>query len=136
VQHLYIGGWCNGSAGFVHLWLRAFSAYGHPDHLELAHGAAWNAWEAQDGAVESLCCGLAGRAWALLAMFRATGDAAWWTRARALAHEAAAAASVDNGLTESLYRGALGVAVLLEELEAPHAARTPGFEADGWGPIR
>ena len=128
----YAAGWCNGSAGFVHVWLAAFTAFGEPRYLELANGAAWHAWEFGDDEVESLCCGMAGRAYALLAMFRATGEERWWSWARELVRHAAAAAHLDHPEALSLYRGALGVALLLEELEQPNVARMPAFESDGW----
>lgn len=128
----YAPGWCNGSAGLVHLWLEAHAAYGDATSLELASGAAWHAWEAADDGAESLCCGLSGRAYALLALFRATGDVVWWSRARDLARRASLAAAEHHEPFLSFYRGALGVALLLEEIERPELARMPGFESEGW----
>src|SRR6185436_12155408 len=72
-----LAGWCNGSAGFVHLWLAA-------NDLALAEDAAWHAWETRDDET-SLCCGPAARALALDALYRRTGDRAWRIRANALA---------------------------------------------------
>jgi serine/threonine-protein kinase len=130
----YSAGWCNGSAGFVHLWLEAFAAFGDAEYLELAQAAAWHVWEFGDDEVGSLCCGLAGRAYAMLAMFRATSEERWWGWARELARQAAQAAHLDHPESLSLYRGALGVALLLEEMEQPNVARMPAFESDGWAP--
>ncbi|HVR98846.1 MAG TPA: lanthionine synthetase LanC family protein, partial [Thermoanaerobaculia bacterium] len=65
----YMPGWCNGSAGFVHLWTLA----GSPT---LAEGAAWHAWEDPDTS-GNLCCGLAGRAYALLHLHRHGGGPEW-----------------------------------------------------------
>jgi serine/threonine-protein kinase len=116
------------------LWLEAFAAFGAPVYLELARGAAWHAWEDGDDDVASLCCGMAGRAYAMLAMFRATGEEQWRAWARVLADRAARSAGLCHPESLSLYRGALGVALLLEELEQPNVARMPAFESDGWVP--
>jgi LPXTG-site transpeptidase (sortase) family protein len=72
----YMSGWCNGSAGHVHLWTLANELDPSPRHLDLARAAGWNAWE-DGGQASSVCCGLAGRAYALLALHRATGDRRW-----------------------------------------------------------
>lgn len=131
-QHSFIGGWCNGSAGITHLWLESYAAFRRDSYLELAHGAAWHTWEYDDDAVESLCCGLAGRAYALLAMYRVTGEMAWYDRARELAARAAASVRLDHPESLSLYRGALGVALLSEEIDDAHTARMPAFEMEPW----
>lgn len=133
-EESYIGGWCNGSAGFVHLWLLAhqLAAADNGDYVDLARGAAWHAWEHEDWEQPSLCCGLAGRAYALLALYRATQEREWLRRARELAYSAAELVSLDEPNAYSLYRGVVGVALLLEELEQPHLARMPLFEPEGW----
>jgi Protein kinase domain/Lanthionine synthetase C-like protein len=79
-----LAGVCNGSAGFVHLWLTAHEALGDPADLALAIDAAWHTWETRDDE-PSLCCGPAARAHALVAIDRATGDRAWRERAQSLA---------------------------------------------------
>jgi hypothetical protein len=123
-------GWCNGSAGFVHLWTLAHQQLGEPRHAALAEGAAWNAWEDPGGGA-SLCCGLAGRAYALLELYRCGGGSEWLERARTLA-EAAAAAAHSAARPDSLFRGALGVAVLAADLARPHEAVMPFFADEGW----
>jgi hypothetical protein len=156
----WMAGWCNGSAGMVHLWTLASrppglaeptdpaaTPMGHPAAAaahrwrQLAEAAAWHAWEAGDQ-VESLCCGLAGRAYALLALYQAGAGEEWLERARILANRAAvasaavasAARDVPEGSSppHSLYRGQLGVAVLAADLERPEAAAMPLFGNEGW----
>ena len=127
-------GWCNGSAGFVFLWTLAHRTLGEERYLRLAEGAAWNAWEAPD-AHGSLCCGLAGRAYALLNLHKHGGGEAWLARARDLAQQAAAA--MDRGdrgsaAPDSLYKGAVGVAALAADLARPADAVMPFFEEEGW----
>jgi hypothetical protein len=125
-----MAGWCNGSAGFVYLWALAHRVLGEPRYRELAEGAAWNAWEAPD-ANGSLCCGLAGRAYALLHLHKHGGGEEWLLRTRALA-ERAALAIERAGTPDSLYKGALGVAVLAADLARPGDAVFPFFEEEGW----
>jgi serine/threonine-protein kinase len=123
---LSVPGWCNGSAGYVFLWTQAHQAFGEGRYLELAEGAAWNAWERRHG-IGSLCCGTGGQAYALLNLYRHTGDIAWLRRARQLSG-LAAASSCDR--PESLYKGALGVVVLGSDLLQPEFARMPIFESE------
>jgi serine/threonine-protein kinase len=149
-----MAGWCNGTAGMVHLWTlasrmqalssesnpatapRGRAAAGSDRWLQLAHAAAWHAWEADDQ-VESLCCGLAGRAYALLDLYQAGAGAEWLDRARILADRASAtsAAAADPqeaSQRHSLYRGQLGIAVLVADLEGPESATMPLFGNERW----
>jgi len=127
-------GWCNGSAGMVHLGCLASRTLGDPSLLELAIGAGWNALEAALGVLD-LCCGLAGRGYALLALHRATGEPRWLERARALAEAGAAAAEAlesDQHPPYALYKGALGLILLASDLERPDMAAMPVFGDEGW----
>lgn len=136
---MYMAGWCNGSAGYVHLWTLAHEVTREAGYLELAEQSAWGAWE-QPGAVGNLCCGLAGQAYALLDLYRHTGARDWLWRARELAAQSAAQvqpllAQPSAGLPldlrpQSLYKGAVGVAVLLADLQQPERASQPFFERE------
>ncbi len=127
-------GWCNGSAGFVYLWTMAHRAFGEARWLALAEQAAWNAWEHSSQA-PNLCCGLAGRGYALAHLYNHTGDGAWLRRARRLAARAAermAGADLDEkeGYAHSLYKGDVGVAALVAELRNPEWTAMPFFESE------
>lgn len=122
-----LSGWCNGSAGFVFLWDEALRHLPEPDFAELHEGAAWHAWEGPDEGPD-LCCGIAGRSYALLSLFRRTGEVAWLGRAEALAERAAREALRQDDAPDSLFKGGLGVAVLGVDLEHPEAAAFPCFE--------
>jgi len=113
--------WCNGAAGHAFLWAQAGGPY-----LALAEGAAWSAYEAPEYAGD-LCCGLAGRAYAALAVHRRTGEAAWLRRARALADRAAVAVAAGALRRDALYKGEIGVALLAAELDRPEDAAMPLF---------
>lgn len=125
----YLPSWCNGAAGLVHLWLAAQRLSGEDRYLALAEGCAWNAWEEGDASIGNLCCGLSGRAYGLVAFYKATGEAAWLERARRLAAAAMASGeAARGGPARSLYRGKLGTAALLADLEDPDSAAMPFFE--------
>ncbi len=125
-------GWCNGSAGFVQLFALVHRVTGDPRFLEAAIGAAWNAWEG-GSSNGSLCCGEAGRAYALLSLSRRLGgDPLWLSRARALGERAAVSILANEEQRLSLFKGRLGVALLAAEFENPEAAAFPFLEDEGW----
>jgi serine/threonine-protein kinase len=86
----YMPGWCNGSAGYVFLWTLAHRILGSPEYLALAEGAAWDACE-MAGQLNNLCCGTAGHAYAMLNLYRHTGETCWLQRAQAACRHATAA---------------------------------------------
>jgi eukaryotic-like serine/threonine-protein kinase len=119
----YLPSWCNGAAGFVHLWTEAYRTTGRDDYLALAEGAAHTVWKDPEPH-PSLCCGYAGRAYALLNVFKHTGDRAWVDRAR----ELEAKARVAGGY--GLYSGRTGAVLLTLDVDAPERAYMPMFEND------
>src|ERR1051326_2896058 len=125
-EHIYPG-WCNGSAGMLFLFTLAHRLLGDARWLELAELCAWAPWDMQR-ATASLCCGGAGRAYALLNLYKHTGDTAWLSRARQIANVAAANAVATAQRPHSLWKGELGVAVLIADLASPENARMPFFE--------
>jgi hypothetical protein len=60
-------------------------------------------------------------------LHRLTGSTAWLQRARAAARRAAADRSKEF-LADALYKGAVGVALLVEDLKDPARAAMPLFE--------
>lgn len=132
----YMAGWCNGSAGFVHLWVAAGEQYRAQRFDALAERAGHYVWAHQPPTWE-LCCGAAGAAYALLALYRRTGDCRWLSRAQHLARRAvrqasASAARAVGPYRHCLMRGLLGAAVLEADMDAPREARMPLFEALPW----
>jgi hypothetical protein len=124
--HDMMPGWCNGAAGHVFTWTAAFDALRDPRWLDLARDAAWNAWEEPLHHAD-LCCGSAGRAYALLDLYQHTGEREWLIRARQLAGHAAGAARATSQRAHALWKGELGIAVLLADLQDPAEARMPFF---------
>ncbi len=130
-SHHDLPGWCNGPAGLVHLWNIAFQLTRNDRYAVLAERCGWSAWEAPDR-FPDLCCGLAGRSYALLALHRMTGDARWLDRARLLLERDAKPFARSAAGHLSLYKGRLGVALLEQDLERPGRACHPFFESEGW----
>ncbi len=132
---LYMPGWCNGSAGHVFLWMLAHRLLNEPSYLRLAEKAIWNCWEDQ-AQIASLCCGLTGRAYALLHWYKHMGGDIWLRRAVTLANQAAVNIRTfqieeEKGFENSLYKGEVGVAALIADLEKPEGAALPFFESEG-----
>lgn len=125
----YMPGWCNGSSGYVFLWSLAHSLLADERYLDLARGAAWDACDAPDRA-GSLCCGLVGRSYALLNLYKHTGEVEWLTRARDLGERAARGGPIDPRFSHSLYKGDVGLAILAADLAQPDYAAQPFFEPE------
>jgi len=125
--HATMPGWCNGSAGQVFLFTLAHRLLGEEEWLHLAELCAWNNWD-EPRAPSTLCCGTAGRAYALLNFYRHTGATEWLSRARQLANHAASTATSTSQRENALWKGELGVAVLIADLASPETARMPFFE--------
>lgn len=123
--------WCNGAAGYAQLWTLAHRRLGDERYWRLAQLAAWSAYEGGSAAPSNLCCGFAGRVYALLGLFRHSGEAAWLARASRLAELAATGVRVGSLRRDSLYQGEVGVALLAADLQAPEHARMPLFESEG-----
>jgi serine/threonine-protein kinase len=123
--------WCNGAAGYVSLWWLAHTLTAEPRYEHWARGAAWTAFEAPLDALGDLCCGLAGRAYALLSHYAHVEDPVWPARARTLA-EHAVESSHTARRRDSLYKGDVGTALLISELSAPELARMPLYDGEGW----
>ena len=130
-RHHDIPGWCNGPSGLVHLWILAAQVTGRRRYEAMAERCGWSAWEAADR-MPDLCCGLAGRSYALLALHRMAGDAVWLDRAHEVRQRAARPFPRGASGRLSLYKGALGAAVLEQDLAVPSRSCHPFFESEGW----
>jgi Lanthionine synthetase C-like protein len=114
--------WCNGAAGLVLLWARAYEATGDAAHRRRAQAAARYVAKKTRGPGD-LCCGLAGSSFALLAMDRIEPDRGWDARALKMA-----ALAVDkmvertNEFPNGLF-GFPGIICLARDLASPRAKR-------------
>ena len=64
----------------------------------------------------------------MLNLYKQTGATEWLSRARQLANHAAAVVAATAQRPHSLWKGELGAAVLIADLEAPESASMPFFE--------
>jgi serine/threonine-protein kinase len=127
-------GWCHGSAGYLLLWTLAYRVLGRGRFLALARGSARHiaASIGSERIVDSsLCCGSAGQGFALLALHRATGE----PESLRLAGELCERAVQYAGRTtrpNSLFKGDVGIALLVQEIAQPLRASMPLVETEGW----
>jgi serine/threonine-protein kinase len=126
-----LGGWCHGPAGYAQLWSTAARVLGNDAHAERAAQAAEASWANRER-VATLCCGLAGQAYAMLAAHELTGEARWLARGHELAARATRAAGTRWCLPNSLWKGDVGIALLVSDLERPQRAGLPLFAREGW----
>jgi serine/threonine-protein kinase len=124
-------GWCHGSAGYALLWSLAASQFGDERFIELAEAAAEHSWAHRGGLSATLCCGLAGQGLAMLVLARQVDATRWRKRAHSLAlaamssplvarlsaSEPTPSAHVEQEPLHSLFKGAVGPALLAAELE-------------------
>jgi serine/threonine-protein kinase len=127
-------GWCNGSAGYIHLWNLAHDVFREARFERLAESAAQHVWSTAGQGGCDLCCGLGGQAYGLLNQYRNSGDRTWLDRARSLAQRALAEAALGRTKPSCLYKGDGGLALLAAELEQPASSCMPAFEPEGWPP--
>jgi eukaryotic-like serine/threonine-protein kinase len=123
----FMESWCHGSPGYVHLWTIASRVLRDPHYLNIAEQATWTAWE-DDNQGGTLCCGLAGRAYALLNFFRHSGNREWLDRASRLIDRAVEACAIHSDHRYSLFQGSLGALVLASALNDLERATFPLFE--------
>jgi serine/threonine-protein kinase len=127
-------GWCHGSAGYVLLWLLADRLFPGRGFDRDADGAARHLWQSRDQTSKvngSLCCGFGGQAFALLAMYREGQGRVWLERARVLT-QCATTQAPNTECRASLYKGDVGIALLVQSVLHPEGTGMPLFESEGW----
>lgn len=124
-------GWCNGAAGHALLFSLATRVYPSRGFGDIAVAASHEAWLSPD-LQPSLCCGLAGRTFAVLEMARLTGDTTWRGRAERMAEDITLPHDTPATPTDSLYKGALGIHLLRKELSHAQVPVFPLFSSEGW----
>lgn len=113
--------WCNGMAGHVYLWCRAYEVFRDARYLTAARLAAQTT-AALHPSHPSVCCGTAGQAFALDRYFRLTGDRAYRRLAVARARRACAQALAGAESKLGYFSGLSGIAHLAFTIQA---RRTP-----------
>lgn len=121
-------GWCNGSAGHVFLWLLCYQYFKDEKFLQIAEGLS-NHFNAQPhGNNCNLCCGMAGQAYAMLALYKVTGDTRHLETVQGIKRMLLRNLSSSQLRNNSLYKGEVGLGVLFSESENPAFALMPLFE--------
>ncbi|MEA5536892.1 lanthionine synthetase LanC family protein [Crocosphaera sp. XPORK-15E] len=126
----YMPSWCNGAAGYVFLWTLAHQLLKNDHYLDLALKTAHNVRE-DLGTTANLCCGFTGAAYALLNMYRYSGDRQWYDAAKTMTMRALQDQSPSQFPEYSLYKGKLGVALLSFDLIYPELSAMPLLESEG-----
>lgn len=130
--NIFVSGWCNGTAGMVYLWTLAHKLFTQSEYLQLAQQAAKHCFLSETPSISDLCCGTTGRAYALLNLYKHTGDVDWLSRAIDLTNEAAIHFEHWGNRPDSLYKGKIGLASLLVDIQNPMLSCMPFFEDEGW----
>ena len=117
--------WCQGAGGYAMMWAKAYELTGEKVY---SHRAWKTAAFAHTGLNNShgtnLCCGLGGRAYSLLALDRILPGYGWYERALELTYAAMQRIqSIDQFMTNGLYRGNSGLICLAQDILAPPTSR-------------
>jgi eukaryotic-like serine/threonine-protein kinase len=122
-------GWCHGSAGYIFLWTLLFKYSNDRKFLDIGEKAAQHFLETdRDNTNGSLCCGMAGQAYALLNLFKITENNFFLHEATRIAKKILVHAYLPVLRNNSLYKGDVGIGVLFTELTQPRFALMPLFE--------
>ena len=122
-------GWCHGSAGYIFLWTALYNFTNDEKYLFTAEKTAKHFLASQkESSVCNLCCGGAGECYALLNLYNVTHNNFYLNEAKQLARKMLPHAYSGQMRNNSLYKGDVGVGVLLTELAYPEFARMPLFE--------
>lgn len=121
-------GWCNGSAGHIFLWSLLYKHFKDERYLAIADRTAQHMLHDTDAGIYNLCCGMAGQAYALLSLYKVTGEKKYLQNTVDLKQRILNTISIPSDRINSLYKSLPGAAVLLCELERPALARMPLFE--------
>jgi serine/threonine-protein kinase len=116
--------WCNGMAGHVYVWCRAYEVFRDERYLNAARLAAQTT-AALRPRNSSVCCGTAGQALALYRYFRLTGDPAYRRRATQRARLACAGVRAARESRLSYFGGLSGIAHLAFMLQAKQTPYLP-----------
>jgi hypothetical protein len=119
--------WCNGAAGTVLMWSKAFEVTGDLAYRTAAARAADQAARASHSITSDLCCGVGGVAYSFLELARVDPSGSWRERATELAARAIDAPAMrwPNGL----FRGHPGLVCLALDLLADVPEGFPTIEA-------
>lgn len=120
-----LGSWCNGSGGFATTFALLSRLLNDEKSQSLAVEAATHAHATRVQNAADMCCGYTGRAYSQIMLYQVTGEKRWLENAEQLALMAMEAFKDGCMAHRSLYKGHLGLAVLIGDLEFSDDARMP-----------
>jgi serine/threonine protein kinase len=113
-NYYYMPGWCNGGAGFLELFRFAADIYQKAEYLDIAEKIAIDVSN-NPSTTADLCCGFAGRGYALLGLYQSTQNQKYRDQAEALL---AKSKQVPSFLKiDSLFKGKFGLKLLETEMD-------------------
>lgn len=121
-------GWCNGSAGYVFLWTLLYKYTVEEKYLGIAKKCADHFYKNAYSRNANLCCGMSGKAYAMLNLYNTTFEKSWLHKAQEIEKMIMQQIGSPALHNNSLYKGEVGVAVLLAEMGQPTLSRMPLFE--------
>jgi len=127
-----MSGWCNGSSGIVMLLCEVVKITKREIYLETIQKFIWHVWE-DSASTPNLCCGLAGRAYALAYYSVITEHTLWHRRALYLLERAIKESKKiesEEMPKHSLYKGELGVALSAYEIINSREYSMPFFGSE------
>lgn len=118
----YMPGWCNGGAGLVELFTLAGRIFKKAEYLDMAEKIAVDVYSNESLAAD-LCCGLAGRSYSLLSLFRATQNENYYDHAQNLLTKSKQVTTFVK--TDSLFKGKFGLKLLEIEIAKANTVSFP-----------
>lgn len=109
----YMPGWCNGGAGFLEMFILAADIFQKAEYLDIAEKIAVDV-HGNVSMVGDLCCGLAGRSYSLLSLYRATQNEKYYNYAEVLLTKSKQVTTFLK--TDSLFKGKFGLTLLEIEM--------------------
>lgn len=122
-----VSSWCNGSSGMIYLFALLYETYGDLKYQRIVEDIAWDIWDSQSSTID-LCCGSAGRIFALLRAAQVLESEEWKSRAEQLAClsiELAAKLDSEEHPAYSLFKGQLGFALSCQAILKPDLVNMP-----------
>jgi eukaryotic-like serine/threonine-protein kinase len=124
----FLTGWCNGSAGHIFLWSLLYQHFKVEKYLRIAMQAANHIILHAENNISNLCCGYAGEAYSFLNLYYLTKEKKYLDEAKKCEQKIMNQISLPPLRSNSLYKGDIGLAVLLSETGKPEFAQMPLFE--------
>lgn len=128
----YLTSWCNGSSGLVFFWLKAYDFFKNTKYISYAELLGEFTWKTKEKyQTLDICCGLTGKAYSFISIYKKTNDIKWLNRAKTFISKAIKADEKGHYVKRySLIKGYIGLSLLCKEISSPENAVLPLFEKE------